>query len=260
MHQITDTCLGKQRQRYQTNSLKNSVKINPWTVPSINFTFYDSKPKNIEFEAKKNRQYHEKPRNEEFARIPLPKRLEKPVSKDTKFVTSFRSPSARTSRIIGVKEGTYPAGPYKPWGPHAFRGDDFRPDGEQQNKERKPPFVTSYSRDRRNLELQRNISQMQSLKCEDRNRSCTREERPKPFLTNAEQQPKWDHNLFLKKEKYQRGLSEEEIRMNRIMKQLSWYSGDVVVETLDRPDIKDYKLVDWLRVTRHSEDETTVLC
>ena len=48
--------------------------------------------------------------------------------------------------------------------------------------------------------------------------------------------------------------------MNRIMKQLSWYSGDRDVSKLDRPDIKDYKLRDWLQVTRHSKDETTVLC
>lgn len=120
----SDTCLGKQSQRYQTNI---SVKINPWTVPTIDFTFHNSKSKNIRFGAKKSQQHHKKPRNKEFVRIPLPKALEKPVNNDTKFVTSFRSPSARTARIIGVKEGKYPAGPYKPRGPHAFRDDEFRP-------------------------------------------------------------------------------------------------------------------------------------
>ncbi|CAB4010605.1 Hypothetical predicted protein, partial [Paramuricea clavata] len=59
--------------------------------------------------------------------------------------------------------------------------------------------------------------------------------------------------------KYQRGLSEEEIRMRRIMKQLSWYSGDLAIPRLERPDIKDHKTVDWLHVTQHSNDETTVL-
>lgn len=47
--------------------------------------------------------------------------------------------------------------------------------------------------------------------------------------------------------------------MNRIMKQLSWYSGNLTMLRLERPDIKDYKTVDWLKVTEHSKDETTLL-
>jgi hypothetical protein len=47
--------------------------------------------------------------------------------------------------------------------------------------------------------------------------------------------------------------------MNKILKQLSWYSGDLAVPKLERPDINDYKTVDWLHVTQHPNDETTVL-
>ncbi|CAB4029830.1 Hypothetical predicted protein, partial [Paramuricea clavata] len=65
----------------------------------------------------------------------------------------------------------------------------------------KPPFVTSYPRDPRNLELQRkSISAHTGFSCLDRNGTKVKEERPKYFLTSTKQQPKWDHNLILTKQ------------------------------------------------------------
>jgi hypothetical protein len=122
----SDTCLGKCRS--QTDSLPRiHTIINPWTLPTIDFTLHGYQPKYSRLEAKTSLHSNKKRRNKEFVKIPIPKVLEKPVSKETPFVTSFRSPSAKTARIMGVKEGVHPAGPYKPLGPHAFRGDDFRP-------------------------------------------------------------------------------------------------------------------------------------
>ena len=119
----SDTCLGKHR--CQADNLPKQA--NPWTIPTIDFTLHDYEPKYSWLETKKSEHHNKKRRSKEFVKIPIPKLLEKPVSKETPFVTSFRSPSARTARIFGVKEGMHPAGPYKALGPHAFRGDDFRP-------------------------------------------------------------------------------------------------------------------------------------
>jgi hypothetical protein len=122
----SDTCLGKHRR--QTDSLpRNPTIINPWTIPTIDFTLHGYDPKYSRSETKKSLHHNKKRRNKEFVHIPIPKVLEKPVSKETPFVTLLRSPSARTARIMGVKEGMHPSGPYKPLGPHAFRGDDYRP-------------------------------------------------------------------------------------------------------------------------------------
>ena len=122
----SDTCLGKYRGEID-NLPGNQTDINPWTLPTIDFSFHGYKPKGSRLEPKKSPQNNKKQGNREFVKIPIPKVLEKPLSKEPLFVTSFRSPSARTARIMGVKEGMHPAGPYQPLGPHAFRGDDFRP-------------------------------------------------------------------------------------------------------------------------------------
>ena len=120
----SDTCLGKHR----TDSLpRKSTVVNPWTIPAIDFTLHHCKPTFSQLNTKKSLHHGKKKRNKEFVKIPIPKVLEQSASKEIPFVTSFRSPSARTARIIGVKEGMHPTEPYKPVGPHAFRGDDFRP-------------------------------------------------------------------------------------------------------------------------------------
>ena len=122
----SDTCLGKYRSQID-NLPRNLTDIDPWTLPAIDFSFHGYKSKSSRIESKKSLQHNKKRRNKEFVKIPIPKVLEQPRSKETHFVTSFRSPSARTARIMGVKEGMHPSGPYRPLGPHAFRGDDFRP-------------------------------------------------------------------------------------------------------------------------------------
>ena len=250
----SDTCLGKHR--CPTDSV--SEPPNPWSIPTIDFTLHDYGPKYSRFQTKKSKHHSKKQRNKDFVRIPIPKVLEEPMSKETPFFTSFRSPSARTAKITGVKEGKHPAGPYKALGPHAFRGDDFRPDSGIRNQG-KPPFLTSYTRDPGNWDLQRKSIRAHAVSsCSDQNGSKINQERSKQSRTFTKQQPKWDHNLILTKEKYQRGLSDDQIRMNKILKQLSWYSGDAI-PNVERPDINDYKTVDWLHVTQHSKDETTVL-
>ena len=119
----SDTCLGK----YQCRTDSISKPPNPWIIPTIDFTLHDYGPKYSRFQTKKGEHHSKKRRNKDFVKIPIPKVLEEPMSKETPFFTSFRSPSARTAKIIGVKAGMHPAGPYQALGPHAFRGDNFRP-------------------------------------------------------------------------------------------------------------------------------------
>lgn len=42
--------------------------------------------------------------------------------------------------------------------------------------------------------------------------------------------------------------------MERIAKQLPWYSAQDKIEQFRRPDISDNKTVDWLAVTAHSKE------
>ena len=63
----------------------------------------------------------------EFDHIPLPKILQPPVSDKAPFSTQFRIPDSHKAKILFVRNGVHKKEPYTTPGPHAFRGDDFRP-------------------------------------------------------------------------------------------------------------------------------------
>ena len=53
---------------------------------------------------------------------------------------------------------------------------------------------------------------------------------------------------------YKRGRSPKSALMDRIAQQLPWCSDRDNLEELRRPDIFDYKTVDWLDVTAHRKE------
>ena len=53
---------------------------------------------------------------------------------------------------------------------------------------------------------------------------------------------------------YKRGRSPKSALMDRIAQQLPWCSDHDKLEELRRPDIFDYKTVDWLDVTAHRKE------
>lgn len=53
---------------------------------------------------------------------------------------------------------------------------------------------------------------------------------------------------------YNRGRSPKSALMDRIAQQLPWCSDHDKLEELRRPDIFDYKTVDWLDVTAHRKE------
>lgn len=63
----------------------------------------------------------------QFERIPLPKILQPPVSEKPPFSTQFRIPDSHEAKIMFVRSGIHKRESYTTPGPHAFRGDDFRP-------------------------------------------------------------------------------------------------------------------------------------
>lgn len=63
----------------------------------------------------------------QFEHIPLPKILQGPASDHRPFTTQFRVPDSHAAKILFVKNGVHKREPYTTPGPHAFRGDDFRP-------------------------------------------------------------------------------------------------------------------------------------
>ena len=75
-----------------------------------------------------NKQAREKRRQRvQFEPIPLPKVLQPPVSDKPPFTTQFRIPDSHQAKIMYVRNGIHRRELYTAPGPHAFRGDDFRP-------------------------------------------------------------------------------------------------------------------------------------
>lgn len=100
------------------------------SVPSIDFSLRRYQPKSSRLKPRRNGRAEidkQQTRNGQFVRKPLPKVLEQPKDMGIPFVTTFRIHSAGTAKRLGVRDGMYRAGSYKPLGPHAFRGNDFRP-------------------------------------------------------------------------------------------------------------------------------------
>ena len=60
--------------------------------------------------------------------------------------------------------------------------------------------------------------------------------------------------IFFYNQPYKRGRSPKSALMDRIAQQLPWCSDHDKLEELRRPDIFDYKTVDWLDVTAHRKE------
>ena len=114
-------------QRSKSSSKSNIV--DQCDVLGIDFSLHQFQSKSSKLKSNKHGKKVNKQRkdNRIFVKKPPPKALEKPNDKEIPFITTYRLFSADTAKRLYVKDGTYRAGPYKPLGPHAFRGDDFRP-------------------------------------------------------------------------------------------------------------------------------------
>ena len=101
-------------QLYQPVTLKRNARES--IIPSYN-----------EDEWKK-RVAEEKRERIRFEKVPLPKILQPERTKlKPDFVTRLKGFDCYRAKLEFVREGKFPDGPYKTPGPHAFRGDDFRP-------------------------------------------------------------------------------------------------------------------------------------
>ena len=76
----------------------------------------------------------------QFEQIPLPKILQPPVSDKPPFNTRFRILDPHGAKLMFVRNGIHKREPYTTPGPHAFRGDDFRPVSDHSNLIRDIPY------------------------------------------------------------------------------------------------------------------------
>lgn len=259
----SDTSIIRSNKSSNYSFHQQSSIVDQWEVPTIDFTLHPQRP--VKLWKKEDRQFNGKTSGVQFEKIPVPKVLEKPKEKATSFATTFRMHSAGAARRLVCGSMYRAAGTYKSPGPHAFRGDDFRPNPVEK-LQGKPPFITTFTTDAGNLELKRRSISLLNEGSVQSDSLTSKREPPqrkayhlKPFVTSTKQNPKWEKSLVLQKEKYHQGISGDHTRMNQIVKQLSWCLQNEKTLALDRPDIKDYKTIDWLQVTRHPKQEMTIL-
>ena len=131
--------LESKRAREQVRNEEELKKRTPWDISPPDFTLqiYQQKPPKRNSRKAMIPGYNEEEWNKkakerrkqriEFERIPLPKILQPPVSDKAPFSTQFRIPDSHTAKTMYVRNGIHKREPYVTPGPHAFRGDDFRP-------------------------------------------------------------------------------------------------------------------------------------
>lgn len=120
----SDTSLRSNRSSNHSFHQQQPSIVDQWEIPTIDFTLHPQRP--VKLWKKEGRRFNGKISDVQFEKIPVPKVLEKPKEKATPFVTTFRIHSAGAARRLcgNMYRAT---GTYKAPGPHAFRGDDFRP-------------------------------------------------------------------------------------------------------------------------------------
>lgn len=145
----SDCFLESKRTRDKVQNEEELKKKTPWDIRPPDFTLQIYQPKPPKRNSRKAMipGYNEEKWNEnakerrkqrvEFERIALPKILQPPVSDKTPFSTQFRIPDSHSAKILFVRNGIHKREPYTTPGPHAFRGDDFRPVSNS-------PFVFNY--------------------------------------------------------------------------------------------------------------------
>lgn len=135
----SDCFLESKRARDKMNLEEDMKKRTPWDIrpPDFALQIYQPKPPKRnsrhamlpgynEDEWNKNAKETRRQRVE-FERIPLPKILQPAALDKAPFSTQFRIPDSHAAKIMFVRDGIHKRGPYTTPGPHAFRGDDFRP-------------------------------------------------------------------------------------------------------------------------------------
>lgn len=134
----------------------------------------------------------------QFERIPLPKILQPPVSDKPLFNRQFRIIDSHEAKIRFVRNGIHKRERYTTPGPHAFRGDGFRP-LESPKKYGLPEFSTSYEHDPGNLKFySRNLNVLYDP-YKDQEFLNSKDGYRKQMITFKEQDPRWEASLTLAK-------------------------------------------------------------
>ncbi|PFX24890.1 uncharacterized protein LOC111331089 isoform X1 [Stylophora pistillata] len=260
----SDCFLESKRARERMLKEKELKNRTPWDIKPPDFTLQIYRPKPPKRNTRESMipGYNEDEWNErakertkqriEFKPSVLPKILQPPVSHKVPFSTHFRIPDSHTAKIKYVREGVHERDPYVTPGPHAFRGDDFRP-LENPKKYGLPEFETTYDHDPGNLKFKsRTLNVLydpyidQFINFKDGYR--------RQMITYKEEEPEWDKALILHKGPYNKGRTPGSALMRQIAKQLPWCSPQDKIEQFARPDIFDDKTIDWLEVTAHSKE------
>lgn len=261
----SDCFLESKRARDKVHREDELKKKTPWDIRPPDFTLQIYQPKPPKRNSRKamipgyndeewNKKAKERRKQHiEFERIPLPKILEPPVSDKAPFSTQFSLPDSHTAKIMYVRNGIHKREPYVTPGPHAFRGDDFRP-LENPKKYGLPEFTTNYDHDPGNLKFNSRTLNVLYDSYKDQEFLNSKDGYRKQMITYSEQQPHWDSTLILQKGPYRKGRSPKSALMERIAKQLPWSSTQNKIKQFRRPDIFDNKTVDWLAVTAHSKE------
>ena len=135
----SDCFLESKRARDRIRSEEEWKNRTPWDIKPPDFTLQIYQPKPPKRNTRESMipgynddEWNEKAKERrqqriEFERIPLPKILQPPVSEKAPFCTQFRIPDSHAAKITCVRKGIHKRDPYVTPGPHAFRGDNFRP-------------------------------------------------------------------------------------------------------------------------------------
>ena len=136
----SDCFLETRRSQDRHDKEENFKKSTVWDIQPPDFTLQLYQPEQRKRNARESmipeydedkwnsRVGEEKREKIRFERAPLPKILQPPRTRlKPDFVTSFGIPDSYAAKLEFVKSGKFLPGLYKPPGPHAFRGDDFRP-------------------------------------------------------------------------------------------------------------------------------------
>ena len=139
LHSRSECFLESKRARDKLRTEEQIAKRTSWGITPPDFTFQNYQPKPAKRNSREamipgydeddwNRNAKQERRQRiQFEPVPLPKILQSPPLERTPFTTQFCIPDSFAARLKYVKDGMHKRGPYSAPGPHAFRGDDFRP-------------------------------------------------------------------------------------------------------------------------------------
>ncbi|XP_031562637.1 uncharacterized protein LOC116298358 [Actinia tenebrosa] len=261
----SDCFLDSKRKQDKERAIRRREESTPWDVkpPDFRLQLYQPKPKTRNARESMipdydedvwRREQRERTREKiKFERVPLPKILQKEGPAEKPFLTKFRIPDPYADKIMFVKDGKFHPGPYRNPDLPVFRADTFT---KLAKKYGIPDFDSSYPHDPQGLIAKSNGLRVLCEAYKDSEIMKTDGYR-KQLLTYKPQEPDWDVTLILPTGAYKKGRSAHSALMKRIEQQLPWCPDKDKLEPIRRPDIFDYKTVDWIAVTSHSRDEST---